>query len=149
MAKLAPTRRGLVAALIAAGVPKELGAAEIAAWVSLVRQLRKAEGDWAAALATLNQADIRYLALSKRQRRGEGPDWYVAAQQAEARVSHVVEGLFLQIARARAPDRAGLAIKVGLLAAAYGIDPDGGGNAGRESDDLVAQLIRSLLVDVT
>jgi hypothetical protein len=68
----------------------------------------------------------------------------VAAQQAETEAAGEVEKPHRQIARTRAPDREGLALKVRMLAAAYGdvLDDDVG-----DTEDLVCCFIRSVLAD--
>lgn len=146
MGKQGFTRRRLTAA-IAAALPSRaaIGSAGDPAWAALVHDLRIANERWAAAMASLNEAERRYFALPARQRRGPQPAWYVAAQQAEAGAATLVEKLHLQIARTRAPGREGLALKVRLLAAAYGEDLDT--DAG-DAADLVSCLIRSLAADL-
>jgi hypothetical protein len=141
------TRRGLAAGLVAAVVPSSAGSAEGAAWAGLVRDLQRAQEHRAAVMAALNEAERRYFALPKRQRRRGGPDWFSAAQEAEAKAAAAVDALCLRIAQTRAASREGLAVKIRLLAAAYGDDPDAESDDDR-SDDLVSHLIRSLLVDL-
>ena len=97
-------------------------------------------------MANLNEAEQRYFALPKKQRRGPEPDWYQAAQQAEAEAANVVEKLHLRIARTPARTREGLAIKMRLLAAAYGEDLDSDTGDAR---DLASCLIRSLVTDLS
>ena len=147
MGKQGLTRRGLTAA-IAAALPLKsaIGSADHSVWAGLVRDLRIANGQWAAAMASLNKAERRYFALPARRRRAPQPVWYVAAQQAEAEAADQVERVHRQIARTRALGREGLALKMRLLAAAYGDTLDN--NVG-DAEDLVSCLIRSLVADLS
>lgn len=140
------TRRRLTAAFAAALPSKSaIGAIDDHVWAALVHDLQSANKSWRTAMANLNEAERRYFALPRKKRRGPEPDWYMAAQQAEKEAAGLVENLNFRIARTRAPGREGLALKVRLLAAAYGEDfkADAG-----DAEDLVSALIRSLLADL-
>ena len=140
------TRRGLTAALAAALSPKAaIGAIDDRVWATLVHDLRIANEGWCAAMANLNEAERRYFALPRKKRRGPAPDWYLAAQHAEAEAAGLVEKLSFQVVRTRAPGQEGLALKVQLLAAAYGEDLKADAV---DAEDLVSGLIRSLPADL-
>jgi hypothetical protein len=129
--------------------PSALGSGNSFEWRTLVRDLEQANKQWATAMSHLSEAECRYFALPTRRRGGPAPDWYRAAQQAEAAAGDVVERLTLQIAGTRAVSREGLVLKVRLLAAAYGEDPDRVGRGASDPDDLVACLIRALIIDLS
>jgi hypothetical protein len=111
-----------------------------------VRDLELANKRLAVAIASLSKAERRYFDLPDWRRSGPEPDWYAAAQQAEADAAAIVDKLHLQIARTRAHGREGLAVKVRLLAAAYGEDLN---NDVRDDEDLVSCLVRSLIADLS
>ncbi|MBS0222557.1 MAG: hypothetical protein JSR91_17645 [Proteobacteria bacterium] len=114
----------------------------------LVRDLRIAEARRAVAMRRLFAAERRYFARPSERRTGSEPSWYIAARQAEIETAAVFERLGWRIARARATTRGALAAKVRLMAAAHGVDLGRSGVADREDGDLVAHLIRSLLLDL-
>lgn len=98
-------------------------------------------------MANLAQAERRYFALPRRHLRKADPDWYIAAQQAEAIAGALVEKIYRRIAQTRADSSASLLIKLRLLAVIYGDNPDAT-ESGEEDEDLVSSLIRSLIADL-
>lgn len=141
-------RRLMVSAALPSPPGSALGSGGSFMWRTLVHDLEQANKQLAVAMSRLNEAERRYFALAARRREGPEPDWYRAAQQIEAAAANVVERLTLQIAGTRTVSREGLALKVRLLAAAYGEDPDRVERGTHDPDDLVACLIRALIVDL-
>jgi hypothetical protein len=117
-------------------------------WARLVRDLRAAKVRLEFAMAELGKAERRYFALPRSKRRPP-PDWYQSAQHAETLAGDGVEEVSHRIARTRARGREGLAIKVQLLAEAYGQMPENSDLEVPDPDDLVACLIRSLITDLS
>lgn len=142
MKQYVPTRRSLLASLVAPPSRPAARSVESQAWRVLVRQLEAAD---ALAMHALAQVERRHFTSSHEQRGEADPDWYVAAQRAEAEAAAVFDHLVHQIARARAVSRQALAIKVRLLAAAYGEDLS---RRPLDAEDLVSCLIRSLNADL-
>jgi hypothetical protein len=142
------TRRKLVAALSGVVVPSAQITCRSIVWTALTRDLQMAEQQLRAAMSGLAQAEGRYFALPRQQRRKSEPDWYVAAQHAEGSASAIVEAVYRRIAQTRADSPEALRMKLRLLAAAYGDDPDASANSDGD-DDLVACLIHSLISDLS
>lgn len=141
-------RRLMVSAALPSPPASALGLGGSFMWRTLVRDLEQANKQPAAAMSRLSEVERRYFALAAWHREGLEPDWCLAAQQAEAVAADVVERLTLQIADTRTISREGLALKVRLLAAAYREDPGRMGCDTPNSGDLVACLIRALIVDL-
>lgn len=116
-------------------------------WTGLLSELKSAEAAQEAALKAFAAAEKRLFALPIRQRKPL-PGWYRAATVREANAGRALEVLSLRIARTPASEKAGMRAKVRLLASAYGISLDAPGRAA-ERADLVAQLIRSLIADLS
>lgn len=76
------------------------------------------------------------------------PDWYQVAHDAEAAAGEAKEATYLKVAATPALMRAGQALKLRLIAQAYGITLDDPPLRSSEADDLVAVLIRSLANDL-
>jgi hypothetical protein len=74
------------------------------------------------------------------------PTWFLADEEDEAAARAVIDSLYEQIADTRAHTKAGLAIKLRLLAALYGDDP----TAARDDCevDVGSRLLRSMIEDV-
>lgn len=142
------TRRGLMASLAAAPSNPLWHSTDARTWKELVRDLEVAHERRAITMRRLFEAERRYFTLPSRQRIGPEPDWFLAAQQAEAEATAVVETITLQIARTPSSDQEGLALKVRLLATAFGEVPDRMVGNPPDPDDLVACLLRSLILDL-
>jgi hypothetical protein len=115
-------------------------------WPRLLAELKAAEAAQETALKGLADAENRLFALPARQRRPL-PGWYRAAIRREANTGRALEALSLRIAGTPASGKAGMRAKIRLLASVYGMSPDAPARAA-EGDDLAAQLIRSLIVDL-
>lgn len=124
-------------------------AAANTSWSTLIHDLEVAQRNLAVVTSHLSKVEQRYYALPKRQRRGADPVWYLGAQEAETAAAADVEVCSHRIARARAQGREGLAIKIRLLATAYGEDPRRLESDLTQEDDLVAALIHSLIRDLS
>lgn len=151
MARHDLTRRRFTAGVVAVvppSAPASASTEDTVTWVGLVRDLRAAGEDLKLAMAELGKAERRYFALPRSKRRSP-PDWYQSAQRAETLAGDVVEEVSHRIARTRARGREGLAIKVRLLAEAYGQVLETGALEEFGSDDLAACLIRSLITDLS
>jgi hypothetical protein len=75
------------------------------------------------------------------------PAWFLACEEAEAAARAVFESLYEQIADTRAHTKAGLAIKLRLLAAFYADDPTAA--SGDCDVDVGWRLLRSVIDDVS
>ena len=75
-------------------------------------------------IAVLDQAERRFLALPKSRRKRPPPDWYEIAHDAEAAAGEAKEAAYLKVAATPASTRAGQALKLRLLAQAYGMSLD-------------------------
>jgi hypothetical protein len=148
MAKKTRTRRSLKAVSATPVAMVSLDGEESRTWEKLVRDLRTAEARRAAAMRQLFAAERRYFAPQPKKKAGSEPDWYLAARQAEIETAAVLERLSRRIVRTRATTRDALAVKVRLVADAYGVNLGRDGAADREDGDLGACLIRSLLLDL-
>jgi hypothetical protein len=109
--------------------------------------MRVAEQSLHAAMTELAQAEQRMSEVqteegSNRRRR---PSWYVAAEAEEEAAGNALELLYQQIAQTLAQTKAGLAIKLQLVAVLYG---ETVGDA-VDDTDLVALMLQSLLADTT
>ena len=78
---------------------------------------------------------------------GEIPGWFVAYEESEAAAAVVIESLCDQISDIRAHSKAGLAIKLSILASLYREDP----TALRDEyeSDAASRLLQSVLDDVS
>lgn len=151
MDKSGLTRRGPTAGLAATVVPSGSagGASNDGTWAMLVQELWAAERVQRDAIANLAEAEKRFFALPLRRRKGKQPNSYLAAQRAEMAAGEAIEAVHRRIAKTPAVTKQRLAIKVRLLATAYGIDPDTRVIRPGEDDDLVSRLIRSLIADLS
>lgn len=118
-----------------------------AEWIALAEQLRLAELQLHRALDHFAVAERRFFGLPRRQRKRAIPDWYTAAQEAEASTVDALDAIYVQIAETCVTAKAGLTLKLRLLATAHGL------RSGLEGDnetatDLSARLICSLQRDV-
>jgi hypothetical protein len=97
-------------------------AAEDSAIFELAEELDAADHTLQAARTELARAERRLQRL--RPLPGEElPDWFTAREEAEAAAQAVVESLCEEIAGKRVSSRAGLAIKLRVLAAIFQDDP--------------------------
>jgi hypothetical protein len=71
------------------------------------------------------------------------PSWYVAAEAKEEAAGDALELIYPQIAQTPAQTKAGLAVKLQLVAGLYGETL----SEGVHDTDMVSQLLRSLLAD--
>jgi len=151
MDKSGLTRRGLTAGLAAAVAPSgsASGTSSDGTWATLVQELWAAEQAQKVAIAGLAEAEKGFITLPVRRRKGKQPNSYLAAQHAEMAAGEAIEAVHRRIAKTPAVTKQRLAIKMRLLATAYGIDPDTRVIRPGEDDDLVACLIRSLIADLS
>jgi uncharacterized heparinase superfamily protein len=91
-------------------------------------------------------AERRLFSLPVRERK-LSPNWYRAAYRDVVRTGAVLDRLHRRIAAAFASGKRGIRVKVDLLATVYGLSFSASAK-GWEKDDLGAQLIRSLIVDL-
>jgi hypothetical protein len=112
----------------------------------LLAELKSAEAAQEVTLKAFAAAEKRLFALPAYQRRPL-PGWYRAASREVASTGRALEALYRRIASIPASGKAGLRAKVRLLASTYGMSPAAPPKAA-EGDDLGAQLIRSLMVDL-
>ncbi len=126
--------------------PSAWGGSKDAALFQLATRMRVAEQTLHATMNDLAQAEQR---LSETQA-GEGsirrrrPSWYVAAEAREEAAGDALELLYQQIAQTPAHTKAGLAIKLQLVAVLYG---ETVGDVVADTD-LVALMLQSLIADV-
>jgi hypothetical protein len=118
-----------------------------AALFELAARLLGADQAHAAAMTKLARAEQRFAAMAAPKKRGRRrPAWLAAAQERETATGDALEVIYYQIAQTPARTKAGLAIKLRLVALLYGETVD---EPCQEGDpDLVARLLRSLMSDV-
>lgn len=131
----------------------KFGEADPAAWAGskdaplfrLAARLQMAEQALHGAMDELAEAERRLSELPTVDRTSRPPAWFTAAIQSERLAGEALEKIYDQVAQARAHTKAGLAIKLRLLAELYG------GTLDEESDetDLVSVLVDSLIADVS
>lgn len=110
----------------------------------LAARMRVAEQTLHAAMTELAQAEQRLSEVqtegSQRRRR---PSWYVAANAQEEAAGEALELIYQKIVQTPAHTKAGLAIKLQLVAWLYGENL----SDAADDTDMVSQLLRSLLAD--
>lgn len=150
MGKPRVPRRGLMTGLAAAVTTPTaaLDLLEEDGWSSLLCELQVVEVACERAMVALEQAERRFFALPKGMRKHARPEWYQAALRADADAGDAKETIHSKIAARPAPTRVGQALKLRLLAEAYGIRLDTCAKRLIETDDLVAMLILSLADDL-
>jgi hypothetical protein len=100
-----------------------------------------------AAMTELARAERKLAKLDGMSAKYDLPPWFVAREEAEAAAGALVESLYEQIAETRAHSKAGLAIKLRLVATLYGDDPT---TAQDDYDvDAASRLLRSIILDVS
>lgn len=111
----------------------------------LAARMRVAEQTLYVAMTELAQAEQRLSEVQQEERPGRlrRPAWYVAAEAKEEAASDALELIYQQIAQTPAQTKAGLAIKLQLVAELYGETLS---NADDDTD-MVSLLLRSLLAD--
>lgn len=125
--------------------PSAWAGSKDAALFQLAARMRVAEQTLHATMTELAQAEQRLSEVqteegSSRQRR---PSWYAAAEGREEAAGDALELIYQQIAQTPAHTKAGLAIKLQLMAALYGETL----SEAVDDSDMVSQLLRSLIVD--
>ena len=118
-----------------------------AALFQLAARMRVAEQSLHAAMTELAQAEQRLSEVqteegSNRRRR---PSWYVAAEAEEEAAGDALELIYQQIAQTPAQTKAGLAIKLQLVAVLYGETL----SEAVDDTDMVSELLRSLIADTS
>lgn len=118
-----------------------------AALFALAARLRVADQAHAEAMTELARAEQRFAAMAEPRKHGRRrPAWLAAAQDRETATGDALEFIYGQMARTPARTKAGLAIKLRLVALLYGENVD---EPCQEGDpDLVARLLRSLMIDI-
>lgn len=109
----------------------------------LAARMRAVEQTLQAATDEVAQAEQRLS--SARKTRPLRPARYIAVVAKEKKAGATLEFFYRSIAQSSAHTRAGLAIKLQLAAMLYGDNLEGAG----DDTDLVSQLLRSLITDVT
>lgn len=115
-------------------------------WPSLLWELAAAEVAQRKALAAFTKAERMLFSLPARERK-LSPHWYRAAYRDVVRTGAVLDRLHRRIAAEPASGKRGIRMKVNLLATVYCVSL-GTPARTRKRDDLAAQLIRSLIVDL-
>lgn len=111
----------------------------------LVARMRVAEQALHNAMDELAQAEQRLSQLPAVDRTSRQPPWFTAAVQGEQVAGDALEKIYDQITQARAHTKAGLGIKLRLLAELYG----GTFDEVPDETDLVSVFIDSLIADVS
>lgn len=118
-----------------------------AALFELAARLRGADQTHAEAMTELARAEQRSAEIAEPKKRcRRRPAWLAAAQIRETATGDTLEVIYGQVAQTPARTKAGLAIKLRLVALLYGENVDEHCEEG--DPDLIARLLRSLLIDV-
>jgi hypothetical protein len=113
----------------------------------LADELSAAVHELSAASARLSQAERRLARQPAADAKEPLPAWFEAAEAAESAASALIGRLCIQIANIPARTKAGLAVKLRLVAGVFSEDDSAAGRrAGRS--DVGERLIESIMLDV-
>jgi hypothetical protein len=121
----------------------EVSAGPDSALLELARRMRLAEQALHEAMDDLVDAEQRHAATRAKPLRRQ-PDWLIAAQRRESAAIDSLEAIFQAIVRAPAHTKAGLGIKVQVIANLYGQSADDAQN----ENDIILSLLTSILADL-